>query len=496
MTDPQPYLPDGEVLLEFFRDRSKVQIIQGPVASGTSTCCCHKLMSLSYEQAPDRDGVRRTRWLIVRITYPELRDTTLKTWLDWFPEASWGDLVRSRPMVHHIRKPAGDGTIVDAEFIFIAVPDAETAEQVAASFEITGAWINEAQFHEKATLDEIESRCGRYPSMRMGNGASWYGVIADMNAPTEGHFVPYMRGDVPLPQHMDEDARREYETPEGWRFFLQPPGLIERKVEGRIVYEENPLAENQRHLKVPYLELIRGKSKEWIDRRVLNKVGLYSAGKPVYPTFSETDHCADHPIRVIERVPIFVGLDFGREPAAVFAQLVGAQWRILSELIGENESAERFAPRVKRHLAQMYGRHPVQIWGDPRGADGTQATETTAYDVFRANGMMVLPATTDNNPEMRRSATEAVLERRSGCLMDPSCTVLRTGMAGGYAYPPVKGVPGLYQERPRKNRYSHVVEAFENVLLGGGEGEAVIAPPERFRLKPSPARRHKVRLRR
>ena len=77
-----------------------------------------------------------------------------------------------------------------------------------------------------------------------------------------------------------------------------------------------------------------------------------------------------------------------------------------------------FAPRVKRHAAQRYPGHKVEFWGDPRGADGTQATETTAYDVFLANGMRVLPATTDNNPEMRRSTVESVLERRMAFYID------------------------------------------------------------------------------
>ncbi len=140
----------------------------------------------------------------------------------------------------------------------------------------------------------------------------------------------------------------------------------------------------------------------------------------------------------------------------------------------------------------------VEFSGDPRGADKTQAGEITAYEVFNAHGMRVFPATTDNNPEMRRSTVESVLSRRNGLLIDPACLVTKTGFAGGYHYPKVnvRGLAGIFKDKPAKNRYSHIVEAVENALLGGGEGDAVIAPAARERKSPSKMSRHKVSLRR
>lgn len=468
------FWPDGPVLTDYFLDQSRLAIIQGPIQSGTSTTSCMKLWKLATEQWPDNDGVRRTRFLIVRNTYRDLRKTTLKTWLEWFPENEWGTLERSEPMTHHLKKPLGDGTFVDCEVIFLAVPDESVAENILASFEITGFFVNEGQFIEKGIVDELLSRCARYPSMKNGKGARWYGGFIDLNAPVEGHWIPYMRGDIPLPQEMTDEEKASFQKPDEWKFFVQPPGLIERKIDGQVRYIANPAAENQKHTRQPYLEIIKGKKKEWIDRRVLNKVGLYVGGKAVYPTFSEQDHVAPKENYPIHGAPMIVGLDFGRDPAAVFCQCVNGRWYIYSELIGDNESAERFAPRVKRHLAQKYPGMNAEFWGDPRGADGNQNTETTAYDIFQAQGMRVLPATSDNNPEMRRSTVEAVLDRRYALAINPSVITLKVGLAGGYHYPPIKGLSGVYQERPRKNRYSHVTEAFENALLGGGEGDTVV----------------------
>jgi hypothetical protein len=175
-------------------------------------------------------------------------------------------------------------------------------------------------------------------------------------------------------------------------------------------------------------------------------------------------------------------------------QCVNGRWVLLTELIGDNESAQLFAPRVKRHLAQKYPGFKCEFWGDPRGADRTQSVETTAYDIFSANGMRVLPATTDNNPEMRRSAIGAVLARRNGFGINPSNLVAKTGFAGGYHYPKIKGT-GMYSERPRKNRFSHIVEAVENAVLGGGEGDAIVQTSRPQRSVPSTPYRHSIRKR-
>ena len=492
------YEPDGAVLTEFFWDRSRFACIQGPIGSGTSSASCHKIWALACEQEPDFDGVRRTRWIITRDTYKSLRETTVKTWLDWFPEEVWGTFIRSEPMFHHLKRehPSGDGTKVDCEVIFVAIPDPDVAEAVLASYEITGFFMNEGQFAEKEVVDELLSRCSRYPSMKNGPGATWFGGWMDMNAPVEGHWVPYMRGDIPLPPEMTEDEARAYVKPPNWRFLVQPPGLIERMVDGKPVYEPNPLAENQKHLKESYIEKIQGKKKEWIDRRVLNKVGLYMHGKAVYPTFNESEHVLDHDKPPIEGVPIVVGLDGGRYPAAVFTQLQHGTWVVLSELTADGVSAKLFAPMVKNHAAQKYPGFQMIFWGDPRMLDHNQTVEITSGDIFRSLGMEILPATSDNDVETRRSTVENVLDRRNGFKVNQSCLMIKRGLAGGYHFRKIKGTAGLFSPQPVKNAYSHTIEALENALIGGGESDKLIANTARERPKPSPVQRRKVRLRR
>jgi hypothetical protein len=58
-------------------------------------------------------------------------------------------------------------------------------------------------------------------------------------------------------------------------------------------------------------------------------------------------------------------------------------------------------------------------------------------------------------------------------LVDPRCVTYITGMAGGYFMRRIRVSTERYSEQPEKNQYSHICEAGENMLLGGGEGKAV-----------------------
>ena len=79
------YEPPGPVSQAFIESRAFLRGIMGPFGSGKSTLCCVTILDLALKQAPGPDGVRRSRWAIVRQTYPELKTTTIKTWHDIVP---------------------------------------------------------------------------------------------------------------------------------------------------------------------------------------------------------------------------------------------------------------------------------------------------------------------------------------------------------------------------------------------------------------------------
>ena len=397
-----------------------MSIIQGPVGSGTSTACCHYIWAVANEQAADVYGKRRTRWVIVRNTFDQLKQTTLKTWRYWFVErafGAFGDVKMSNPPEHRIQWQRKDGTLVDLEVIFLSLDRDEDVSKLL-SMEMTGVWFNEVQFSEKTIFDAAHSRAmqGRYPP-KLDGGPTWKGVIADLNAPPEGHWIPYMRGDLPLPLEWDDDRRREFKKPSDWKFFIQPPGLIEIFENGKLAgYRENnranreelglvpvdAVAENQKWVSESYENLIKGKSKSWTDTFVMNRVGLYRTGKAVFESFVPETHIAKTPIKFQVEWPLIVGLDFARNPAAAMCQLIRGQLVVLDEFGLENVSANTFAPQLKQRLANKFRTvfvpdgPGVQFWGDPTGDSKGQATDQTPYQIFRSHGMAVVPAPGNN----------------------------------------------------------------------------------------------------
>jgi hypothetical protein len=84
------FTPPGPVAAEFLRDRSYVSSILGPVGSGKSSVAAMKLFLMALEQPVSNGMVKDSRWIVTRNTYGELKSTTIKTWLDWFPEGPGG----------------------------------------------------------------------------------------------------------------------------------------------------------------------------------------------------------------------------------------------------------------------------------------------------------------------------------------------------------------------------------------------------------------------
>lgn len=477
MTGQREFQPDGAELVRFMSDAvSRVKIIQGPVGSGTSSACCMHIYQQALAQPKQRDGKQRFRAYVFRETYAKLEETTIKTWLDWFPEREFGQFYWSKPFRHEIRVGS-----LELDVIFVAMEDVKDAKAFFKSLEPSIIWFNEGQFAEFAVIMEAVDRVSppRYPAVKDG-GCVWGGLIIDTNAPPADHWMPIMRGDTPPPDWMTDEQRRSLIKPENWRFFMQPPGLIEDVDDKKqIVYRPNPDAENLFYLPPNfYIEKIGGKTKSWIDANIMNRSSVVVDGKPVYPDFRRDLHVAAQPIDPIPGLPIIVGLDFGRQPAAICCQNLRGRWYVLREIIGRDMGANKFAPIVKGYIATHYPGFSIVFWGDPSGGYGGQNDDNTPFKIFNSHGMLVRPAPGNNLDSLRKEAVETVLcrsvEGKPALLVDPRCTTFITGMAGGYHFRRLQVSGDRYSDEPNKNQYSHVCEAGEYAVLGGGEGRGVV----------------------
>jgi len=468
------YKPDGEVLKEFMKDDTFFRGIRGPVGSGKSVACCIEVFRRALGQAKSADGIRKSRWAIIRNTNPQLRTTTIKTWLDWFPENEWGKFNWSVPYTHRIKK--GD---IDLEVIFLALDRPEDVKKLL-SLEVTGIWINEARELGKSIIDACTMRVGRYPSMREG-GPTWTGVIADTNAPEEDHWWPIMSGEVPVPDHIPREQAKMLVKPTNWRFYTQPSGMVEIKDEdGEIEdYAPNKVAENVKNmLKSYYPNLVQGKTKSWIDVYVMNRLGTIQDGKPVYAMFVTDTHVAKEEIPVAASLPLYVGIDFGLTPAAILGQKVRGRWLIQSEIVAIDMGIVRFAEVLREELATRFPDcSDVLIFGDPAGDFRAQTDESTPFHILRGAGLRAVPAPS-NSVDLRLEAVSSQLNKMSegkpAFLLDRRCSTLIKGFEGGYSYRRMEVSGERYADKPDKNMYSHIHDALQYLLLGAGEGRSLM----------------------
>lgn len=480
----------GPVSNRYFRSTSGIRIIQGPIESAKSTTSAMCLYAAMCTMPRWRDGKRRSRWLVTRTTYPELRGSTVETFLYWFPPEIYaapggGKFYDTEPYYYEMRFRD-----VVADVIFEAFPDDkdETIRSLRSK-EYTGAWINECQYTPQRLFFEIATRTGRYPpkkelpeGMTLGQ---W--VVADLNAPpVDDHWILRMRGDVPLPLDMPPEERRKYEKPPNVEFFKQPPALIEEfESDGKTVagYRVNPVAENIQNMdKGRYIELTGGKSKAEIDRDLMGRVVPVKRGEPVFPQARRALHVAEKPMAPMPGAPVVLGMDFGRTPAVVFGQSINGRWVILDEMVAFNMGAITFAPMVRQRLQERFPDSPYSAWGDPSGDWRGQADEKTPFQIFRAAGIEVRAPAAKDAPQKRIEATEAVMttliDGRPRLLIDPGCKHLIAAVIdGGYVFTTKTDLDGVRLiKEPMKNAHSHVAEALQYLLWGAGEVREVLRP--------------------
>jgi hypothetical protein len=467
----QVYEPDGRVLAEFVADRSEVAVIVGPIGSGTSSAACMRIWQHACEQPKNpRDGVRRSRWAVVRVTYPELRTSALETWLYWFPEDRYGPAKYGRPMEHLIR--IGD---VELEVWFLAL-DGEDDVKKLKSVEYTGIFFNEIEYQSHAIFIEGKSRTGRYPSPADG-GCAWSGIIADMNAPDEDHFICRMAGWSEWPDDMPPEKRLKW--PKEWWLKMQPPGLIEVFAPDGVTvvdYVDNPEAENLKWLKPGYYkEKARGALKQWIDARIMNRVTFVAHGEPVWKGFKPEVHLAGHELKYIPDREVVVACDFGRRPCALIAQEVGDKIHVEAEFRMYGVGATVFAPALKRWLERNYRGATLKVTGDPKGADKGQATEHSAHDIMRSYGMTVInPMPGRGNDVNLRLEAVAYAFLTNRLLIGTGCPTLRAALMGKYVIDKSDSDSPEPLKRGEAAKYSDVADALQYLCLFLGEGRRMV----------------------
>lgn len=438
----------------FHRDDSFIKALMGPIGSGKSVACCMEIMKSATSAPVGDNNTRRSRWLVARNSYRELKDTTIATWSDWFSPSEIGSW-SAQDVKHTIEKPLGDGTRLYLEVLFRSLDTPDDIKKLL-SLELSGAWLNEAREMPVEVLDMLQGRVGRYPSALLG-GQQRGQIIMDTNPPDDDHWW-YIKF--------------EEKKPKGWKLFRQPSGV-------------SPMAENVHNLPQDYYtRLQEGHDKQWVDVYVHGRYGFVQDGKPVFPMFDDREHVLQEDVKP-RLGAVYVGVDFGRTPAAVFGQqMPDGQWVILDEIVTEDVGAEEFADVLATRLRRDYRRNTIKAWGDPAGDDRTQVDDRTPLKVLRAAGIPIVKCPFPgkrNDVVLRLEAVSRNLLRRTmtkkpRLVLGPRAATLRKALTAGYKYKRLQiSGENRYKDVPDKNKYSHVADALQYLLVGAGEAREVIS---------------------
>lgn len=418
---------------EFAGSNARIRGLLGPFRSGKSSASVVEIVRRGCAQRPGPDGVRRTRFIVVRNTFSQLEDSTIRTVHMWLPPQHFG---KYNSTDHNYTVKAFEKTEIEIWFRALDRPD---HVRNLLSVEVTGAWVNEAREVPWAIIEALDGRIGQYPPKHMG-GPSWEGMWLDTNPP-----------DIDSKWYNFFEEKKH--DPARVAIFRQPDGL-------------GPDAENLTNLPNPkyYENLAYGKSAEWIKVYIRGQYGFVAEGKLVYPEYSDKVHC--HDVDPVPGVPIIRSWDWGLTPACIFSQMLpDGRWLTFDEMVSDNMSVDEFSDDVLEHCSRAFkGSVQFEDWGDPAGNNRAQTDKRTCFEICSAKGIEVEGSIQD--PRLRQEAVRKPLRTLVGgepqFILHSRCKVLRKGFLGGYHRRRMQVAgPERYSEAPDKNSFSHPHDALQ-----------------------------------
>lgn len=427
-------------IARFMQSAAEVRLLMGPYGSGKTTGCIMELIRRATMEHPNANGLRQTRFVVVRNTAQQLRQTVLEDIRKWLQPA-FGYKVTDSTLQFDFR--LGDGSRVKSDWLMIPLDKPEDQQRLL-SLNITGAWISEFREIPLPIVQAVYGRCGRFVPLGVAKNA-WSGLIAESNPPDEDS---------------DWYNSMEIEVPPDWEVFKQPGGL-------------DPHAENRANLKTDYYEkLSRNNTPDWVDIHVHGKYGKSLSGEAVFRTsFKPGFHVTYETLKHIPSLPLMVAQDFGRTPAALITQVDNrGRLLVLRELTGIDMGIEQFTVTQSRPtLLNEFTGMPSFVIADPAGRQKSQSNEDSPFDVMRRLGFNTYAApTNDLDPRIR--AVEQMLMRQvdggPALLIDGGrCPQLVKSMKSMYKYKRKKA--GDLEDLPVKDHpWSDLADCLQYACLG------------------------------
>lgn len=421
----------GPVATAFHHDeQSRVKLLIGPFGTGKTTSAAWDLIDFQADRVLPIKGVKRSRFAVVRNTNPQLKDTTIKTYHEWFPPEVFGyyNKTDKRQIIKIEDK--------EIELLFRALDDEKDVRNLL-SLDLTGAHVDESREVSETIIKGLLGRVGRFPSMKDTEGNNPFitppQVALTTNYPSTEHYL--------------------------YRDFVSCP------VQGYSMYEQKQI-ENIHNLRKGYytdLESDYASRPDLLRTLVRGEWGVTVKGKQVYPEFRREIHVSKGILKPVDAQIIRGWDNTGLSPACVITQISPTgQWLILKEFCGYDVGIIDFGEMVQSWCAQTFGAQTkYQDIGDPAGKNrDTNKMSPAAY-------LLKLNIAVEDGIQTFKTRREAVVGRLTklingvpAIVIDPGCTRIIDGFEGGYAYPEI-GNSGIFRDEPAKNEYSHIHDAIQ-----------------------------------
>jgi len=389
----------------------------------------------------------------------------MRTVFEWFPPERFGTFrVQKRIFEIWIKHP--EQGILHVEIDFVACDRPDDVKKLKGG-EFTGYWIDESVEIFDETKLMLANRIGRFPKAQ-----EWPILLDSKGQPVLDedknpvHDVKKYGIETTNPPDVEHPTYRQFT----WN--VPPPGPIP---EGKPLADHagfwQPPRENEPNLRHGYYTELRERYRDnpdWIEIYIEGKPGIIVKGKLVYNNFKRKHHVAEKPLSWAKG-PLFRGWDnSGNCPACVVVQIPRPRHiQVLKEFTTDRMNITDFAGWVVSECNQRYPGAEITDWDDPAGHNEYSTREGT----FTSNAQLMRDSykinvqASEQNLEARINAVDSALGRIDGLLISPDCTRLINGFLGGYHYKPRPGVPGEYSDQINKNKFSHVSEALQYVLV-------------------------------
>lgn len=444
------YTP-SKTVKEFMLSPHDMRALMGPVGGGKTTGAIMELLRQAILMPKGADGLRHSVMLIVRNTKQQLKDTTVASVLALIPE----DIRGWKEGNFSIEFTFND---VRSTWLFRSLDTPDDIQRVL-SLEVTWIWVEEGREVPLTLLPHLEGRSGRFPAQSQSEefpeGFKYRsGMIYTTNPPEiDSDHYKFLEH---LPQEDDEpNSVLDVAT------FKQPSGLSLE-------------AENIPNLRDGYYDkLAKGKTQAWIDVYIHGMYSHSQTGQPVYSKSFQYDKRVKRLLQIDPFLPVIVGMDTARHPAAVFMQYGrDGKLRKFREAVGSDMGAKTFiSTKLKPTIKNNFSTNPLVFIGDPTWKRQNETDDNSWYKELKKQFVTDMPdagnavkSAATNDPIARINALDEPFrmmwpDGEPGIIYDEECKMCVAGLRSKYRYTKQKTLAGTLKDAPDKNAWSHVVEA-------------------------------------